>query len=205
MADLITLSAAALGGFFLVASLVLLARYRQVSRELTASTDLAKDLWESLEARLKKQDERLVDMMTRVDVLQSKFVGGGSPPPPPAPQAKKEVVEQAMSEVVSPPEPVTQQPQITAPRPTEAAAASSAETPQPGRDKLDKTEQAMLQLLAPGPKTSVEIKASLKLSREHVARLLKGFFERGLVVRDDSAKPYVYQLTDEGRKLLPAD
>jgi predicted transcriptional regulator len=205
MADLITLSAAALGGFFLVASVVLLARYRQVSRELAASTDLAKDLWESLEARFKKQDERLVDMMTRVDVLQSKFVGGGSPPPLPAPQAKKEVVKPAVSEVVSPPEPVTQQPQITAPRPTEAAEARSAETPQPGRGKLDKTELAMLQLLAPGPKTSVEVKAALKLSREHVARLLKGFFERGLVVRDDSAKPYVYQLTDEGRKLLPAD
>jgi DNA-binding CsgD family transcriptional regulator len=202
MADLITLSAAALGGFFLVASVVLLARYRQVSRELAASTDLAKDLWESLEARLKKQDERLVDVMTRVDVLQSKFVGGGSPPSLPAPQAKKEVVRPAVSEVASPQKPVTQQPQITAPRPTEAP---SAETPQPGRSKLDKTELAMLQLLAPGPKTSVEIKASLKLSREHVARLLKGFFERGLVVRDDSAKPFVYQLTDEGRKLLPAD
>ena len=32
--------------------------------------------------------------------------------------------------------------------------------------------------------------------REHSARLLKGLFDKGLVVRDDSAKPYVYELAD---------
>jgi len=39
----------------------------------------------------------------------------------------------------------------------------------------------------------------LKKSREHTARTMKGLFERGLVARNDSTKPFVYQLTEEGK------
>ena len=40
---------------------------------------------------------------------------------------------------------------------------------------------------------------ALNLGREHTSRLMKKLFELGLVTRDDTNKPYTYQLTDLGR------
>jgi predicted transcriptional regulator len=64
------------------------------------------------------------------------------------------------------------------------------------------TESQILALLQGGAKTPIDIKKSLNLSREHTARMMKLLYEKGLVTRDDSAKPFVYQLTERGRSLL---
>ena len=39
-------------------------------------------------------------------------------------------------------------------------------------------------------------------SREHAARLMKELYEKGLVSRNNSSKPFVYQLTEEGKRRL---
>ena len=64
------------------------------------------------------------------------------------------------------------------------------------------TERQILGLLAEGPKTSNQINAVVGKSREHMGRLLKGLFDRGLVVRNDRNKPYVYEITEVGRRHL---
>jgi len=61
------------------------------------------------------------------------------------------------------------------------------------------TEAKVLRLLARGPRTSAQIKDEVSRSREHTARLMKGLFERGLVVRNDRNKPYVYEITESGK------
>ena len=52
------------------------------------------------------------------------------------------------------------------------------------------------------PLTSREIQAKIKKSREHTSRLLKKLYSENIVVRDESTRPFRYQITDEGRKLL---
>jgi len=73
--------------------------------------------------------------------------------------------------------------------------------------ELDKTERLALSLLSEGPLATPDILKGLinkggPRSREHAARLMKELFEKGLVSRNDSSKPFVYQLTDEGKRRL---
>ncbi|MDV3244631.1 MAG: hypothetical protein LYZ66_05595 [Nitrososphaerales archaeon] len=168
--------AISLGGFFVVLAFVLLSRYRQISQQITSSSDLGHDLWEALETRLKKQDERILDMMGRLDAVQSRWV---APLPPMAAATSKATAEAQRSPA----------------RPEPLRTGSGA----PGKRSL---ERSVIQLLSEKPRTSVEITALIGKSREHTARTLKALFERGLVTRDDSEKPFVYQLTEEGRRYL---
>ena len=64
------------------------------------------------------------------------------------------------------------------------------------------TDADILRALAEGPKTSNQIRAIIALSREHTGRLMKQLFTRGLVVRNDQNKPYLYEVTEAGRRYL---
>ena len=52
------------------------------------------------------------------------------------------------------------------------------------------------------PLTSREIQKKINKSREHTSRLLKKLFSENIVMRDESTRPYKYEITDEGRKQL---
>jgi CRP-like cAMP-binding protein len=69
---------------------------------------------------------------------------------------------------------------------------------------LDDTELSVIKLLGDKPMSSVEIKELIGKSREHAARMMKALFDSGLVTRDNSKKPFVYQLTETGRRYLSA-
>ncbi|GBC69319.1 hypothetical protein HRbin01_01017 [archaeon HR01] len=51
-----------------------------------------------------------------------------------------------------------------------------------------------------GSVTSSDVTNALKMSREHVARLLKNLYEAGLVARD--GKPFRYSLTEKSRRIV---
>lgn len=176
--DLITLIALALSGFFAGLSLVLLSRYAAISRQLASSTDMARDLWLALETRLKKQDERILDIMARVDVLQSSVLGMKGISRTPSTQAQRPLTEAEPHQDLQ-----------------------RRETTQ-GGVVLEGVEIEILKALKERPRTSVEIKNIIGKSREHTARLMKGLYERGVVSRDDSTKPFVYQLTEQGMRNL---
>lgn len=192
--DLITYFAAALVGAFVVLSWALLSKYRNLTAKVAESTELARGLWNELDSRLKKQDERILDVLTRFEVYESR-----RKPQPPAPLAAE-----------SPPSP-------SSPPPSEAEAerlpkreeekmkqVTTTKAALEARTELLATERVVLQLLLERPRTSVEIKSLIKKSREHSARLMKELFERRLVSRDDRKKPFVYELTEEGRRYLSA-
>ena len=95
---------------------------------------------------------------------------------------------------------VAQQPQPQ-PQPRKEQKEETKPTA-PTREDLEPTERVVLQLLMERPRTSIEIKTLVKKSREHSARLMKTLFERRLVSRADQKKPFVYELTEEGRRYL---
>ena len=57
-------------------------------------------------------------------------------------------------------------------------------------------------MLSESPKNTRQLTDAIGLSREHTARLMKELFEAGFVSRSDATKPFVYQLTDQGRRRL---
>ncbi len=164
---------------FLVLSAFLLAKYRSLSGEASVSGDIGRNLLGALDARLKKQDERILDLMARVDVLQSKGLQVQSALESLSPEPFETIGSKA------------------------GAFSEPPSTPQGrlgGSRSLEPTEKIVLQLLSARPRTSVEIKALVNKSREHTARLMKSLFERRLVIRNDSKKPFVYQITEQGRR-----
>ncbi len=174
-------AALSLAGFFVVLAFVLLVRYRQISRQITSSSDLGHDIWNALEDRLKRQDERILDLMGRVEVLQARYVSAGPP-----------------SRSVTLRDVAPSQPVAPARLPPETRAVTRVQT------GLGETELTAINLLRGGAKSTIEIKEALNLSREHTARTMKTLFDEGLVTRDDSTKPFVYQLTESGKRYLSA-
>jgi DNA-binding HxlR family transcriptional regulator len=178
-AAVITASAVILGSF--------LARYRQLVKEAQSSTNLAKDVWDTMNSRFSVMDARIIDVMVKSEVLSSRL--GLPKPVTPSPTITPPPASQAPSQQTSPPS----QPQAQTQSGPQGAPIQAPER------MGTKTEAAVLGLLAAGPKSSADIKTQLNMSREHTARLMKGLFDRGLVVRDDRSKPYVYEITDAGR------
>ena len=200
--DSVTLALLAAAAFFVALSFGLLLRYRQVSQRMAASSDLGHDLWDALERRMKKQDERILDMMGRLDVVQSRVIAVATqaPPvvvqpvtPPPTTSTPSEEKPRDVKEWVA----VMQQPE------SQEESRTSQESPREMR--LDETQMTAIRLLGDSPKNTRQLTDALKKSREHTARIMKELFEANLVSRNDSTKPFVYQLTDEGRRHLKAD
>jgi len=150
--------------------------------EADKSTRLAKDVWDSVNSRFSVVDARIIDLMAKTEVMASRL--GLSQPAAPARR------------------PVPIEPgsvQTNAAKPTEAlkVVAQSFQ-----HVEGTETEGKVLRLLAQGPRTSAQIKDELGRSREHTARLMKTLFDRGLVIRNDRNKPYVYEITDSGRSYV---
>lgn len=202
MDDVTTYALLTTSFFFVALAIALLFRYRQVSQKINASTDLGHDLWSSLEHRLKKQDERILDVMGRLEVVQARVMAAAVAQAPSALSSLPQITPPATKSeeklgAAAEPSHITQQPESQESQPSQAVA----EPPETERE-LDDTQLAALKLLGESPKDTRVLTDTLKKSREHTARMMKELFERGLVRRNDSTKPFVYQLTDEGRRHL---
>ena len=132
-----------------VLSLTILSRYRSLSVQAAKSDELAKDLWGALENRLGKQDERIVDLMAKVEIYGVKVEKGVNRP---------SISEKSRTAA-----------------PTEATVRSVAAESVPARSASgsSEVEREILQRLTEGAKSSPEIKDIIGKSREHTARLMK--------------------------------
>jgi len=195
--DLVTAVLLAAVGFFVALAFGLLVRYRQASQRITESSDLGRDLWRALEQRMKKQDERILDVMARLEVVQARVLAAAAsqvveipaPQPAPAPRAPAEAVVDVM------PSPPTMQ------HPKSQPESQASLVPFP-EIWFDETQLKVIVALSDGPKNTRQLTDAIGVSREHMARLMKELFEAGVVTRNDATKPFVYQLTDAGRQHL---
>lgn len=246
MDDLASYAIIATSAFFVTLAFGLLFRYLQISQKISASTDLGHDLWEALETRLRKQDERILDMMGRVGVIQARVMGDhsegteliGFPSlPVTLDKAKhgsliREGKSQRSQGVTSQStlstgsnigavvesrlirqdarimEMMKQVEALQSLLPLERVGSFPVDLKPaaPPREALlgGSKEKLLIQMLSEEARTSVEIRQQFSISREHAARLLKSLFDRGLVLRNDSRKPFVYELTEAGRRYLSA-
>jgi hypothetical protein len=182
-----------------------MVRYRRVSQRISESSDLGRDLWQALDQRMRKQDERILDMMGRLEVVQSRVVAATTLQSSVMPAPKTSFPSEPERDI-SAVEPVAQHPVQQPGPPLSQQSHGSESVLQAMRTdiQLDETQLAVLGLLVESSKNTRQLTDALERSREHTARVMKGLFELGLVRRNDSTKPFVYQLTDEGRRRLPA-
>jgi hypothetical protein len=198
--DSVTIALLASATFFVALSFGLLLRYRQVSQRMSASSDLGRDLWDALERRMKRQDERILDMMGRLEVVQSRVVSAATQAPPIAvqPVTPPPTVSEEKASDMSLPRVTVQQPESQ--KESRASQESHREV------RLDEMQLTAIKLLGESPKNTRQLTDALKKSREHTARVMKELYELNLVSRDDSTKPFVYQVSEEGRRYLtPGD
>jgi predicted transcriptional regulator len=183
--DVVVGLAAAVTTASLVVLATLLAKYRSLVTEATKSSDLAKNVWDSMKSRLAVQDTRIIDLMARVEVYSVRKA-----PTLPSPQA-----------AIPPTRDVTRQ--MSRPETQMSQPMSQPVTPVTRSEVATRdTDADILRALAEGSKTSNQIRAIIGLSREHTGRLMKQLFTRGLVVRNDQNKPYLYEITEPGRRYL---
>lgn len=175
--DYVIAGAAAVIVASVLVMMTLLYRYRELVREADRSTRLAKDVWDSVNSRFAVVDSRIIDLMAKTEVLSSRLNIETAPS-----RLSEPVIETGSTTATS------------AGRTTSAGSQTSTSATQ-----STETEARVLRLLVTGPRSSAQIKDELGRSREHTARLMKGLFERGLVVRNERTKPYVYEITSAGR------
>jgi predicted transcriptional regulator len=183
--DLIVGLGAAVTAASLVVLATLLSKYTALVRDASKSTDLAKNLWDAMNSRLITQDTRIVDLMAKVEVYSVRN-SGKLPSPSTGFFAARDAV-QAISRVEQ--------------QSSQQISQPSSLSGQPER-RSEETETEILRVLMEGPKTSNQIREIIGRSREHTGRLMKALFGRGLVVRNDRNKPYVYEVTEAGRRYL---
>jgi len=161
----------------------LLSRYNKLVEQADKSTRLAKDVWDSMNSRFSVVDTRSIDLMAKTEVMSSRL---GLPQPPP----QRQVASAPPSSVPS-----------RAGKPIDMARAAVA-TVSAAFGEGTETEMRVLRLLLGGPRSSAQIKEEIGRSREHTARMMKALFDRGLVIRNDRNKPYVYEVTESGKSYV---
>lgn len=174
-----TLLAAVSLALYAVPQLIRAARLeRQASR-------VVNDLVVHFESALGDLRRQLVELQVRLDTMEVKLGGEARSPAPTKEQEVLDEVRRAVQDVRR---------NLTVRAPTHVMQQTSRE-PTSGSS----TAQAVLQLLATGPKTAPEIQRQIGRSREHTARILKELYERGLVTRVETARPFVYRTGREPR------
>jgi predicted transcriptional regulator len=183
--DIVIGVAAAVSTTCIVIMFSLLTKYRRLVSDQTKSGELAKSLWESMSARLATQDARIVDLMARFEVYSVRRTATSAPVSAHDPGVKVAVSQELTSQI--PTSQVLSQPRVQSGQATRTT---------------NNTEATILRSLLEGPRTSNSIRQVIQVTREHNARLLKGLYNRGLVMRNDQHKPFVYEITEAGKTYL---
>lgn len=198
--DVVVAVAAAVTTAALVVLFALLAKYRALTQEVDRSSQLAKDLWDAMNQRLLTQDTRIVDMMAKFEVASLRK--GGMPttgakyavtPPYEESSVVRSPVTRASEPSGATSQGISQESEVSQPVPEQSVPATS---------RGEATEMTILRALLSGPRTSMQILAVSRVTREHNARLLKSLWSRGLLARNDTNKPYVYEISETGRRYL---
>ncbi len=165
--------------FVIVISIIILvylsARVKSVLREEKDANEIIQGMLSEIRRRMKQQDMRILDQQVRLDIID---VRKGSMNAIRMPQ-----VEPSLN-TINNNIPITQYDNLVKSR------------------DVTGTELSILRLLVAGAKSPIEIQKVVGLSREHVSRIMKEIYQKGLVSRETGERPYRYKLTGNGERLI---
>jgi CRP-like cAMP-binding protein len=163
---------------------------RKAAHEFAESSEIVKGVVEEFNVRMREQDRRMADIAIKLEVLEDRWFRGGLPSSRSSDVHYRPFV--GRNELFSASDAVTSQGLGSVSRGFEP----DKRTTQSGKVnmRLNRVEQKVVDRLGEGPLTARQVQELLGSSREHAARLMKGLYNRGLVERDESKKPFTYRL-----------
>lgn len=170
--------------FITIFSIIILAylsaRVKSVLREEKDANEIIQSMLSEIGRRMKSQDMRILDQQVRLDIID---VRKGSMNAIRAPH-----VESSLNTLNN-----NNNNNIITNQQFDKSVKS--------RD-VTGTELSILRLLVGEAKSPIDIQKIVSLSREHVSRIMKEIYHKGLVSRETGERPYRYKLTDSGEKLI---
>jgi predicted transcriptional regulator len=146
-------------------------------REIRETEMVIRSLLDDIKMRIEGRDSKIAELMVRVEVLEDRY---------------KNLIESKVKQSI-----------------TEVTERTGVE------ETFQKVGKGVQRIVKPGdvimtilkaldekPHTSSEIQKLIGKSREHTARLLKSLYEKGLVVREEDKKPFIYMISETGREFL---
>ena len=160
--------------------------YYKIKPFIKSSSELSSP---SQDERLEYYERQLIDMKIRLDALEIQGVETKSDDP--NMELKQFLEKLAKKEMIQ--EKVSEEEQKVEIMPEEPAPVAKTPTLEPTNPT-----DFVLRLITDKAMTSRDIQITLKRSREHTSRLMKKLFEDGYVKRNVESKPYTYSITDKG-------
>ena len=166
--------------FITIFSIIILdylsGRVKSVLREEKDANEIIQSMLSEIGRRMKSQDMRILDQQVRLDIID---VRKGSMNAIRAPHVESSLNTLNNNNI------------------TNQQFDKSVKS----RD-VTGTELSILRLLVGEAKSPIDIQKIVSLSREHVSRIMKEIYHKGLVSRETGERPYRYKLTDSGEKLI---
>jgi hypothetical protein len=202
MDDLMTYATLLIAGtsmFVTVYILRLFPSMRKATREWVESSGIVSGIVSEIDSRLMEQDRRIADLMVKVDVLEERMMRGGVGPTrvqdfmtnPRQNDRMEAVLREKKSDTLAP-SPDDRMVEVER-RPRRVMKSLGGPTP---------VELQILRKMATGPITAPEVKDIIGSSREHAARIMKGLYEKGFVLRLEDRKPFTYKLSEKGMEVI---
>ncbi len=162
--------------FSIIILAYLLLRVKSVLKEEKDANEIIQSMLSEIGRRMKSQDMRILDQQVRLDIID---VRKGSMNAIRTPHVESSLNALNNNKI------------------TNQQFDNSVKS----RD-VTGTELSILRLLVGEAKSPIEIQKIVSLSREHVSRIMKEIYHKGLVSRETGERPYRYKLTDSGEKLI---
>lgn len=146
---------------------------KRVKYEINESSDIVNIIISELKYRLSNQDKKIIDQDVKIDILELKINKLLRQDMNKLYNNKNDFnLNERLKHVISPRNKISQD--IT---------------------KLNKTEKIILDNLVNKEYTANELQNIINKTREHTSRLLKNLYNKNIITRDESDKPYIYRLT----------
>jgi hypothetical protein len=170
---IISLGLAVLALSFVMMS-VLFGRRRKTSRSIEWTALDLEALLDDVRRRVEKAEERIVDVKVKLEVLEMRVMRGQS-----------KVAMEPGTETVSDAR------EVAVPRPIHSSVDRGSE--------LTETKGRIMRLLVESSDglTAKQVRDTIGLSREHVARMMSLLFREGAVQRKTGSRPFVYVVTED--------
>lgn len=155
----------------------LLPTFQKREKEMRGTEAIIRSLLDDIRIRIEGRDRKIAELMVRVEVLEDRY---------------KKLVEGEIEQLA-----------IKIPEKMKVEEVESKVSEEIRRvGKPQDVVLIILRALDERPYTSNEIQRMIGRSREHTARLLKSLYEKGLVVRQEEKKPFIYRISEMGREVL---
>ena len=152
-------------------------------------TNLISEQFRVLYDRTNKTNEKLTDIQSLIKLLDENIISNNK--------------IKSQNSVISPFQNYVSNPKIETSLPNhDITSQDSIKSMDQEEDRQNSTIEYILKKLEDKSLTTREVQRVVGRTREHTSRLMKKLFEEKLVDRDMSTKPFRYNITVEGRKLL---